>query len=102
VYSCGYRGARLCIISSSEKKDRPEGRGDILSAPSKMTVVESKDEQYDCESAHDELKSSPHPAVFFYGTLLVPAILARVLGHKCQGLSFQDAIAPVRSRDTPL
>lgn len=34
-------------------------------------------------------------AVFFYGTLLVPAILIRVLGHDCSHLTFQDALLPV-------
>lgn len=34
-------------------------------------------------------------AVFFYGTLCVPAILLRVLGHNCEDLTFQDALLPV-------
>ncbi|EIW69330.1 hypothetical protein TREMEDRAFT_43923 [Tremella mesenterica DSM 1558] len=36
--------------------------------------------------------------VFFYGTLCVPAILARVLGHGCQNLTFQDALLPDYTR----
>lgn len=35
-------------------------------------------------------------AVFFYGTLVVPAILVRVLGRNCSDLVFQDALLPVR------
>ncbi|KAI5451918.1 hypothetical protein NCC49_001219 [Naganishia albida] len=31
---------------------------------------------------------------FFFGTLMVPQILTRVLGHKGEGLTFQDAILP--------
>jgi hypothetical protein len=35
--------------------------------------------------------------VFFFGTLMVPQILTRVLGHKGTDLTFQDAILPVRT-----
>jgi hypothetical protein len=34
----------------------------------------------------------PSPAVFFYGTLMHPLILTRVLGHQDPELEFQDAI----------
>ncbi|ORY28005.1 pyridoxal phosphate-dependent transferase [Naematelia encephala] len=47
------------------------------------TVVQSK------EQSHD---------FFFYGTLCVPAILVRVLGHKGENLTFQDAILPQYTR----
>ncbi|WVF67835.1 hypothetical protein IAT40_002596 [Kwoniella sp. CBS 6097] len=47
------------------------------------TVAESQKQSYDC---------------FFYGTLCVPAVLIRVLGHKCQGLTFQDALLPNYTR----
>lgn len=36
------------------------------------------------------------PTVFLYGTLCVPAVLAKVLGHKCKNITFQDALLPVR------
>ncbi|KAK4684179.1 hercynylcysteine S-oxide lyase, partial [Tremellales sp. Uapishka_1] len=35
---------------------------------------------------------------FFYGTLLVPAILCRVLGHRCDTLTFRDALLPNYTR----
>ncbi|WWD20884.1 hypothetical protein CI109_105361 [Kwoniella shandongensis] len=43
------------------------------------TIVASKEQSYD---------------FFFYGTLAVPVILQRVLGHKGDSLTFQDAILP--------
>ena len=39
--------------------------------------------------------------VFFYGTLLVPAILVRVLGHDCADLTFQDAALHVSDLLSP-
>nr|XP_018259566.1 uncharacterized protein I303_07634 [Kwoniella dejecticola CBS 10117]OBR81724.1 hypothetical protein I303_07634 [Kwoniella dejecticola CBS 10117] len=35
---------------------------------------------------------------FFYGTLCVPAVLTRVLGRKCDDLTFQDALLPNYTR----
>ncbi|OXH22779.1 hypothetical protein J008_06257 [Cryptococcus neoformans] len=35
---------------------------------------------------------------FFYGTLCVPAVLAKVLGHKCENITFQDALLPGYTR----
>lgn len=62
-----------------------------------MTIQVHADETYDCERLLSlrgrTLTLSP---VFFFGTLMVPQILTRVLGHKGQGLMFQDAILPVR------
>lgn len=43
--------------------------------------------------------SNPLPIVFFYGTLCVPAVLAKVLGHKCKNITFQDALLPVSFED---
>ncbi|KAK8850714.1 hypothetical protein IAR55_004634 [Kwoniella newhampshirensis] len=47
------------------------------------TIVPSKEQRFD---------------FFFYGTLCVPAVLTRVLGHKCEGLTFQDALLPNYTR----
>ncbi|WWC92518.1 uncharacterized protein L201_007477 [Kwoniella dendrophila CBS 6074] len=47
------------------------------------TIVETKEQTY---------------SFFFYGTLCVPAVLTRVLGHKCDGLTFQDALLPNYTR----
>jgi hypothetical protein len=41
---------------------------------------------------------SSHTPVFFYGTLLVPAVVARVLGRECSDLTFKEAILPVGLR----
>ncbi|WVQ77138.1 hypothetical protein IAR50_006821 [Cryptococcus sp. DSM 104548] len=35
---------------------------------------------------------------FFYGTLCAPQVLLRVLGHKCEHLTFQDALLPGYTR----
>ncbi|TYJ56553.1 hypothetical protein B9479_002800 [Cryptococcus floricola] len=35
---------------------------------------------------------------FFYGTLCAPQVLARVLGHECENLAFQDALLPGYTR----
>lgn len=43
--------------------------------------------------------SNPFSIVFFYGTLCVPAVLAKVLGHKCKNITFQDALLPVSLED---
>lgn len=37
-------------------------------------------------------------AVFCYGTLMVPAILTRVIGRKGEDLEFQDALVKVGSQ----
>jgi hypothetical protein len=42
------------------------------------------------------LKSINLSQVFFFGTLMVPQILTRVLDHKGPNLTFQDAVLPVR------
>ncbi|WRT70899.1 uncharacterized protein IL334_007898 [Kwoniella shivajii] len=47
------------------------------------TIVSPKEPRYD---------------FFFYGTLCVPAVLVRVLGHKCDDLTFQDALLPNYTR----
>ncbi|WWD07144.1 hypothetical protein V865_005241 [Kwoniella europaea PYCC6329] len=47
------------------------------------TIVEFKEQRYD---------------FFFYGTLCVPAVLTRVLGHRCDDLTFQDALLPNYTR----
>lgn len=58
--------------------------------------------QYGCKrcllvSCISSISSSSNflPTVFFYGTLCVPAVLAKVLGHKCENITFQDALLPV-------
>lgn len=47
------------------------------------------------EYQSERRRDSSHTSVFFYGTLLVPAIVARVLGRECSDLTFQEAILPV-------
>jgi hypothetical protein len=42
------------------------------------------------------LRRAPLTPVFAYGTLMVPAILLRVLGRKGEDIKFQDAILHVR------
>jgi hypothetical protein len=59
-----------------------------------QTGGDSKDQKYDCKSLYRD-SGWGLSAVFFYGTLLVPAILVRVLGRDCSDLQFQDALLPV-------
>ncbi|KAG8764536.1 mitochondrial Homoaconitase, partial [Serendipita sp. 405] len=49
---------------------------------------------------HESTADSGH-SLFFYGTLLHPAVLKRVLGHEGNGLRHQPALLDVR-RSTPL
>ncbi len=38
------------------------------------------------------LLMSPSASVFFFGTLMLPAILTRVLGHPAPGVQYMDAL----------
>lgn len=63
------------------------------------TTIEAQEQYYDCTNQYltmiPEAESRTAMSVFFYGTLLVPAILVRVLGHKCDNFTFQVAILSV-------
>lgn len=64
--------------------------------PAEKTDSSAGQGTHDCEGRSAECQKSSDSTVFFYGTLCHPGILKRVLGHDCQGLTFSDALLPVR------